>query len=78
MHMYIVTIAIFAQSIWILVYDIVLLSAMDAQMQQGESSSDDMYEEVEEVVRTICGNQLTNQACLSIYGYMQTLTKDTK
>ena len=24
-------------------------------MQQGESSSDDMYEEVEELVRTICG-----------------------
>ena len=24
-------------------------------MQQGESSSDEMYEEVEEVVRTMCG-----------------------
>ena len=25
-------------------------------MQQGESSSDEMYEEVEEVVRTMCGH----------------------
>ena len=31
---------------------------MDAQMQQGESSSDEMYEEVEEVVRTICGQNV--------------------
>ena len=33
----------------------VLLSAMDAKIQQGESSSDEMYEEVEEVVVTNCG-----------------------
>ena len=55
MHMYIVPIAIFAQSILVVSGDIVLLSDMDAQMQQEESSSEETYEELEDLVSHVCG-----------------------
>ena len=73
-HMYIVPIAIFAQSILGVSGDIVLWSDMDAQMQQEESSSEETYEELEDLVSHVCG-QIFGDKVKKLRSYKSQLKK---